>query len=83
MNLKRLRALADAVSLKDEDWGSDEQVAAENAWGAALEEWLDKWTFEDFESYALKATTKEMIEYGMDLAERVPLALKRAFGCCG
>jgi len=62
-----------AVPLDDDEWGSGRQVDAENLFCSELRDVLndDKWW--DFERYALKATTEEMINYGLKLAGEDPL----------
>lgn len=69
MTAEKLAELAaDARCESEEDWGSERQVAAENRWGFALEQFLPADKFAAFESYALKATSEEFIDYGMKIA---------------
>ena len=62
-----------AVPLDEDEWGSGRQIDAENGFCAALRAKLtdDQWW--DFERYALKATTEEMIGCGLELAGEPPL----------
>ena len=57
-----------ALPVDDAEWGSDRQVNAANDFGAALYSVLSEDDFSDFENYALKATTEEMVNYGLELA---------------
>ena len=51
-----------------EDWGSDRQIEAFNAFCLALEQTLSKKDFARLEAFSLKATTNEIIDYGLELA---------------
>lgn len=55
-----------ATTLED---GSEEQINASNAFGELLQERLNKTAFRKWEVYALKATTKEMVDYGWKLLD--------------
>lgn len=56
------------AALMAED-GSEEQINASNAFGELLQERLKESAFKKWEQYALKATTKEMIDYGWKLLD--------------
>lgn len=55
-----------ATTLED---GSEGQIDASNKFGEALQERLNAPAFKRWEQYALKATTKEMIDYGWKLLD--------------
>ena len=68
-----LLELAQAALPTDEsDWGSDRQIDAENAFGDAVERILGTGSaaFRDWEQYALKATTEEMVAEALRLCRR-------------
>ena len=70
MTIEELRTLSKAaLPLNDDEWGSERQIDAENAVTAALQQYIKPEEWDNFEDYALKATTEEMVEYGMSLAE--------------
>jgi len=61
-----------ALPLNDEDWGSDRQIEAQNAFMTFAERVIkhqpngeQKWT--EFEGFCLKATTEEMINEAVRL----------------
>jgi len=56
-----------ALPLSEDEWGSDRQVDAQNHFGDLLKEHLPPALFERFEFYALKATTEETVECGLNL----------------
>lgn len=53
-----------------EIWGTDRQIKAQNAFCDALKAVLSPEEWEDFESYAHKATTEELVAEGMRLARK-------------
>lgn len=55
-----------ATTLED---GSQEQIDASNEFGELLEQRLNRVAFRKWEVYALKATTKEMVDYGWKLLD--------------
>ena len=61
---------AAALPIDDDEWGSERQVEAANAFFIALEKCLPKCYMDDVEEYALKATTEEMVAYGMATLKR-------------
>ena len=61
---------AAAKPLNDDEWGSERQIDAENAFFDAVKEMVSKEVFEGLESYCLKATTDEMIEAGLQAVRR-------------
>ena len=68
--LADLEILAErARPLNDDDWGSERQIDAENAFFAACEEAYPHLFHEDseFSQWALKATTEEMIDHALTL----------------
>ncbi len=54
----------------DEDWGSEAQIDAENAFAAAAQELMTPAQIEDWESYCLKATSEEIIKSGLEIVMR-------------
>jgi hypothetical protein len=65
---------AAARPIDDDDWGSDRQIEAENAFFGACPHDADGNVFsEDFENYCLKATTDEMIDEALRLWRRIEL----------
>jgi hypothetical protein len=61
-----LEKLANAAKpLNDDEWGSERQIEAENAFFDAVQELVSKEVFDGLEGYCLKATTDEMIEAGL------------------
>ena len=60
-----------AKPFTDDDWGTERQVEAENAFGCFLvDEILPVKDAQKWEEYALKATTEEMVDYGIELVGR-------------
>ena len=69
--LSMINTLASAAyPINDDDWGSERQIAAENAFFAFVKDYVTRGPravegrkqWEDFEGWCLKATTEEMIE---------------------
>jgi hypothetical protein len=60
----------DALPINDDEWGSERQTDACNAFFLALEACLPKCYFEEVEDYAMKATTEEMVFYGIDMLRK-------------
>lgn len=56
-----------AYCINDDDWGTERQIEAENAFFAAVKAKLPAPVFEKLEGYCLKATSDEMIEEAMRL----------------
>lgn len=50
-----------------DDYGSERQIEAFNAFCLAMEKTLSADDFERFEAYSMKATTDELIDYGLKL----------------
>jgi hypothetical protein len=50
-----------------DDLGSERQVEAFNAFTIKMEQILSKEDFERFEAFSMKATTDELIDYGLTL----------------
>jgi hypothetical protein len=59
---------ATAKPLNDDEWGSDRQIEAQNAFFDAVQEMVSPEVFEGLEGYCLKATVEEMIEAGLQAA---------------
>lgn len=59
----------DARALDDEDWGSERQMAAENAFFFATTPWLGD-EHSEFAAWCLKATTDEMLDEGLKRLRR-------------
>jgi hypothetical protein len=58
-----LYTLAQAARpLDDDDWGSERQVTAQNAFFVYVERQMHPVAFAELEDYAMKATTDEMID---------------------
>lgn len=81
-------ALAYALgkAAKSLEWGDDVQIDCENKFGILLVDWiLPKALAEKWETYALKATTDEMVDYGIELvakrgeSKRYPFGFNAAF----
>ncbi len=61
-----LNTLADAARpVDDDDWGSERQIQAQNAFFVRVEELLPRDQMADLEAYCLKATTDEMVDEAM------------------
>jgi hypothetical protein len=70
--MTRLEQLAIAARPRDfNDWCSERQTAAQNAFCDALKTILTPNQFDAFEAFCLKATTDEMIDEGLRLAHQV------------
>lgn len=68
MTREQFEALASAARpINDDDWGSDRQINAENAWFDAVCLDLDSARIVELEDYALKATTTERIDKAREL----------------
>ena len=64
-----LNSLAAAARpINHEDWGSERQIEAQNAFFQEIEKLLPSAEFEALENYCLKATTDEMIDRALELA---------------
>ena len=59
-----------AKSFSDEEYGSEEQIESSNNFVYTLQQILPDEAWENFEEYAHRATTDEMVDYGMSLAAR-------------
>ncbi|WP_264048953.1 hypothetical protein [Methylobacterium flocculans] len=73
VTLTDLDALAkSARPLDDDDWGSDRQIEAENAFFGACEEEFSNLFDEDsaFADFALKATSEERIDKALRLVRK-------------
>ncbi len=65
-NAERLRLASRlARPLNDDDWGSERQVNAENVWVELAHRYMTNAAREDWDHYALKATSEEAIDYGI------------------
>lgn len=64
--IERLAALARPTS--EEDWGSDRQIDAQNAFFDAVQSRVCSTLFEQLTIYCLKATSDEMIDAGLRAA---------------
>lgn len=63
---RSLATLAQAARpIDDKDWGSERQIAAENAFCAYVETLMHPMVFDEWSVYALKATTDEMIDWAL------------------
>ena len=70
LHIDAINALYDAAHLAlTLEWGTNEQVDAENLFGDILERELEPEAYDRFCSYALKATTEEMVDFGLQLAD--------------
>lgn len=66
--LKNIKDLAqEARPINDDDYGSERQINAFNAFTIKMEQILSKEDFELFEDYSMKATTDELVDYGLSL----------------
>ena len=60
---KTLYKLAQAARpLNDDDWGSERQTTAQNAFFVYVESQMHPVAFAELEDFAMKATTDEMID---------------------
>jgi hypothetical protein len=59
---------AAAKPLNDDEWGSERQISAQNAFFDAVQEMVSKEVFDGLQGYCLKATVDEMIEAGLEAA---------------
>lgn len=67
--IARYQLLAnDAKPVNDDEWGSERQIAAQNAFHAAMQR--DGLITPAYEAYCLKATVEEMVDEGMRLVIR-------------
>jgi hypothetical protein len=57
-----------AKPLNDDEWGSERQIGAQNAFFDAVQEMVSKGVFDGLQGYCLKATVDEMIEAGLEAA---------------
>ena len=63
--MERIKQLSKlAINL---EWGSPEQIDAENEFYILVQKILNRADFEKLENYALKATTGESIDYAIKL----------------
>lgn len=61
-------ALAQAARpINDDDWGSERQIKAFNAFCAAVEAELPRKIFHEWEDWSIKATTDEIIDEALRL----------------
>jgi hypothetical protein len=66
--LAELDALADvARPIDDDDWGSERQAGAQNAFFIRVEAILPRDQFEELEGFCLKANVDEMVDEAMRL----------------
>lgn len=66
--MKSIKEMAQAARPIDyEDYGSERQINAFNAFTIKMEQILSKEDFELFEDYSMKATTDELVDYGLSL----------------
>lgn len=63
--IEKLAHLARPVN--DDDYGSERQINTFNAFTIKMEQILSKEDFELFEDYSMKATTDELVDYGLSL----------------
>jgi len=52
-----------AIPLNDDEYGSERQIEAQNAFAILVESLVSADVFDDIETYWLKATVEEAIEY--------------------
>lgn len=57
----------EARPTSDDDWGSERQITAQNAFFVEVQRVLPKPLFEKLEAYCLKATVDEMIDEALRL----------------
>ena len=50
---------------REEEWGSEKQIDAQNRFFEIIESMVTKKQMEDIEEYAMKATTEEMQDYAL------------------
>jgi hypothetical protein len=62
----------EAKAFTDEQWGSEEQIAAQNAFTERAERMMTPPAMRAFEIWCLKATTDEIIDEGLRLAKLQP-----------
>jgi len=58
-----------ARPINDDDWGSERQITAENAFFLYVEKQMHPSAFSELEDYCLKATTDEMIDQAIKWLE--------------
>lgn len=64
----KLDALAaEARPTSDDDWGTERQTNAQNAFFDFLKEHMHPMAFEELEMWCLSATTDEMIDKGLQM----------------
>lgn len=68
VNFDELAAAARPID--DADWGSDRQINAQNAFFDAIEARYPNLFDNDFGSFAIKATTKELIDEALKLVKQ-------------
>jgi hypothetical protein len=67
---KIVKLAQEAKPMSYDDYGSERQVNAFNAFTIKMEQILSKEDFELFEDYSMKATNEELIDFGIELARR-------------
>jgi hypothetical protein len=74
-----------AKPIDEDEWGSDRQIDAQNKFGCFIvDDILPQHLAQKFEDYGLKATTEELVSYGIELvAKRHPSNYDVACGDCG
>ena len=63
--------IAAAARFPDDEWGSEDQIEAQNEFCLTVEDILNDEEFAEFEGYCLKATASEMIDNGTRMVEAV------------
>lgn len=66
-----------ARPLDDDDWGSERQIHAQNAFFTEVEKRLSATDFAALEDYCMKATVDEMVDEALRLMTKAALKLYR------
>lgn len=77
--MKTIEQLAAAARpVNDDDWGTDRQIKAENAFFERVRSLISRERYETLNDYCLKATTDEMIDEGLRVVKLARDAYVRA-----
>lgn len=75
-NLEDLASQARCID--EEDWGTERQIKAQNAFFDAVEKIVSKETFAELEGYCMKANVDEMVNEGLRVCKQA-IAVTREF----
>lgn len=77
--ISSIKDLASAARcINEQDWGTERQIKAQNAFFDAVEKIVSKQTFSELEGYCMKANVDEMINEGLRVCQHA-MAVKREF----